>query len=264
MATANGLKFREKLTKGEIAFGTVISFSDPTVTELMAEDLDFVWIDMEHSPQTVQSVQAHVMATSASGATSLVRVPWNDHVLIKPILDCGAAGVVVPMVSTAEDARPAVAAGLSPPDGVRGFGPRRPSHYGRRGGPEFCQTANQQMICILQIEHIDAVNNIDDIIVVPGVTSLVIGPNDLSGSVGHMGEPRHPKVLHAIDRVLAAAGRRGLPVGIGIGPDPKFVNEWIAKGMKWIALGSDSSLLLGALQQALTATKGASSEQRSK
>ena len=254
---AKGTKFAEKLNKGEIAFGTVISFSDPTVTELLAEDLDFVWIDMEHSPQTLQTVQGHVMATAQSGATSLVRVPWNDHVLIKPVLDSGASGVVVPMVRTAEDAREAVAACLYPPEGIRGFGPRRPSRYGRRGGPELCRRLNEEMICILQIEHIDAVKNIDEIVSVPGVTSLVIGPNDMSGSVGHMGEPRHPEVLRAIDEVLNSAGKRGLPVGIGIGPDPKIINEWIDKGMRWIALGSDSSLLLGALDQALRATKRA-------
>src|SRR5213082_3567099 len=101
MNTAAGKKstrFAAKLTTGEIAFETVISFADPTVTELLAEDLDFVWIDMEHSPQTLQTVQAHIMATRASGSAALVRVASNDHVLIKPVLDCGAAGVVVPMV----------------------------------------------------------------------------------------------------------------------------------------------------------------------
>jgi 2-keto-3-deoxy-L-rhamnonate aldolase RhmA len=250
-----GTRFAEKLSKKEIAFGTVVSFADATVTELLAEDLDFVWIDMEHSPQTLQTVQAHVMATRASGSTPIVRVPWNNHVLIKPVLDCGAAGIVVPMVRTPEDAREAVAACLYPPDGIRGFGPRRPSMYGRLGGPEFCQKQNRDMICILQIEHADAIKNIDAIVAVPGLTSLVIGPNDLAGSLGHMGEPRHPEVNRSIDLVLASAARRGLPVGIGIGVDPKVVAEWIEKGMRWIALGSDSSLLLGALGQALTAAQ---------
>jgi 2-keto-3-deoxy-L-rhamnonate aldolase RhmA len=250
-------RFPEKLAKGELAFGTVISFADPTVTELLAEDLDFVWIDMEHSPQTLQTVQAHVMATRGSGSTPLVRVPWNHHVLIKPVLDCGAAGIVVPMVRTADEAREAVAACLYPPEGIRGFGPRRPSRYGRLGGPEFCRKLNREMICILQIEHTDAINNIDEIVAAPGVTSLVIGPNDLAGSLGRMGEPRHPEVMHAIDTVLASASRRGLPVGIGIGADPQDVKEWINKGMRWIALGSDSSLLLGALGQALTASHAA-------
>jgi 2-dehydro-3-deoxyglucarate aldolase/4-hydroxy-2-oxoheptanedioate aldolase len=257
-------RFAEKLANQDLAFGTVISFADPTVTELLAEDLDFVWIDMEHSPQTLQTVQAHVMATRGSGSTPLVRVPWNNHVLIKPVLDCGAAGIVVPMVRTADDAREAVAACLYPPEGIRGFGPRRPSKYGRLGGAEFCRKLNRDMICILQIEHADAIKNIDEIVAVPGVTSLVIGPNDLGGSLGHMGEPGHPQVLRAIDTVLASAGRRGLPVGIGIGADPQVVSEWIDKGMRWIALGSDSSLLLDALGRALQAARGAASKVQAK
>jgi len=244
-------RFAEKLRTKQLAVGTVISFADPTVTELLAEDLDFVWIDMEHSPQTLQTVQMHVMAASALGATPLVRVPWNDHALIKPVLDCGAEGVIVPQVLTAEEARQAVAACLYPPQGVRGFGPRRPSRYGRRSGPEFCRELNEKMICVLQIEHRDAIKNIDQIVGVEGITSLVIGPNDLAGSLGHTGEPRHPDVLRAIDVVLASASRHRLPVGIGTGADSQIIKEWINKDMQWIAIGSDSSLLLSALGHAL-------------
>jgi 2-keto-3-deoxy-L-rhamnonate aldolase RhmA len=246
-------RFIEKLSKAEPAFGTVISFSDPTVTELIAEDMDFVWIDMEHSAQTLQTVQGHVMATNGTGATPLVRVPSNDPVLIKPVLDSGAAGVIVPMVCTADEARKAVGACRYPPEGIRGFGPRRPSRYGRLGGPSFCRKLDEEVICILQIEHIDAIGQIDEIVAVPGVSSLVIGPNDLSGSMGHMGEPRHPEVLRAIEVLLESAGRRNLPVGIGMGADPKLANEWIEKGMRWVALGSDFALLLDAVQRALKA-----------
>lgn len=256
-------RFTEKLSKAEPALGTVISFSDPTVTELIAEDMDFVWIDMEHGPQTLQTIQGHVMATNGTGSTPLVRVPWNDPVLIKPVLDCGAEGIIVPMVCTADEARKAVAACLYPPEGVRGFGPRRPSRYGRLGGPSFCRKLNEEMICILQIEHIDAIKQIDEIVAVPGISSLVIGPNDLSGSMGHMGEPRHPEVVRAIEAVLESAGRRGLPVGIGIGADPKLANEWIEKGMRWVALGSDFALLLEALQQARKAMQAAVPDVRS-
>lgn len=105
------------------------------------------------------------------------------------------------------------------PDGIRGFGPRRSSNYGRVGGPGFCLAANEEVIVIVQIEHIDAVNNLDEILAVPGLTSIVVGPNDLSGSMGHLGEPEHPDVLSAIDTVIAKARRSDVFVGIGIGPD---------------------------------------------
>jgi 2-keto-3-deoxy-L-rhamnonate aldolase RhmA len=115
--------FREKLRRGQVCLGTVISFTDPTVTEALCPLLDFVWIDMEHNALSLETVQAHVMATKGSETTPLVRVPWNDPVLVKPVLDIGAAGVIVPMVRTPDDVRRAVAACLYPPEGSRGFGP---------------------------------------------------------------------------------------------------------------------------------------------
>lgn len=249
------MRFAEKLKNGETAYGTVISFTDPTVTESLSHDLDFVWIDMEHSPQTLQTVQGHIMATAVTGATPLVRVPWNDPVLIKPVLDCGAAGVIVPMVRTAQDACMAVAACKYPPEGVRGFGPRRPSRYGRAGGPEFCRKLNDEMICILQIEHADAVRNIDAIVAVPGIRALVIGPNDLAGSMNRMGEPDHMEVSAAIDAVVVSAKRAGLPIGIGVGPDGAAIAGWIRKGMQWIAIGSDTSLLLRGLTTSMSSIR---------
>lgn len=249
--TSNSDRFLQKLKRHEVAVGTVISSLDPAVTELLAEDLDFVWIDMEHSPQTLVTLQGHLMASKGTGATTLVRVPWNDAVPIKQVLDCGAAGVIVPMVRNADEARLAVSACLYPPEGVRGFGPRRPSHYGRLGGPSFCRQANRQMICVLQIEHVDALNNIDSILEIPGITALVVGPNDLAGSMNLMGDTGNPVVQHSIEIVIEKGNRVGVPVGIGVGPHAEAAREWISKGMRWVALGSDTSLMLGALHSVL-------------
>ena len=139
----NARFFRDKLATGKTVLGTCITFVDPTVTEALSRVLDFVWIDTEHNPLSLERVQAHIMATKGTQTTPLVRVPANDPVLIKPVLDIGAAGVIVPLVKTADDVRQAVAACRYPPEGIRGFGPRRPSGYGARGGPEFCQEANE-------------------------------------------------------------------------------------------------------------------------
>jgi 2-keto-3-deoxy-L-rhamnonate aldolase RhmA len=243
----NAVYFKEKLERGGIPLVTIISFNDPTVTEAVCRDLDFVWIDSEHSAMSLPIIQGHVMATKGSRAAAIVRVPWNDPVLIKPILDMGADGIVAPLVRTVEDARRAVAACKYPPEGVRGYGPRRPSEFGRRVGPEFVKEMNDSILIILQIEHIDAVNNIDEMLKVPGITSLVIGSNDLSGSMNLLGQPRHPQVLAAIDTVIAAAHRAGVYVGIGIGNDAAVINEWISKGMQWIAMGNDVGLMLSGL-----------------
>jgi 2-dehydro-3-deoxyglucarate aldolase/4-hydroxy-2-oxoheptanedioate aldolase len=239
-------RFANKLRQKLPCLGTCITFNDPTVTEALCSIFDFVWIDMEHNALTLETVQAHIMATKGSETIPLVRVPWNDPVLIKPILDIGAAGVIVPLIRTADDAKRAVAACLYPPDGIRGFGPRRPSNYGQLFGPDFCHAANDGVTIIVQIEHIEAVNNIDAIVAIRGLTSILVGPNDLSGSMGHMGEPRHPEVLQAIDKVIASARRKDFPVGIAFGDDPEDQIQWLDKGVNWLALGADFSLLLKA------------------
>lgn len=246
MSVQNAPKFLDKLRQGQVCLGTTISFTDPTVTDALCNVLDFVWIDMEHNALSLESVQAHVMATKGTNTAALVRVAWNDPVLIKPVLDLGAAGVIVPMVRTAEEARRAVAACRYPPGGIRGFGPRRPSNYGRLGGPEFCQEANDTVLVNVQIEHIDAVRNIDEILAVAGLASIVIGPNDLSGSMGIMGQPHHPDVLQAVETVVRKARTAGVFVGIGSGDDPEALIGWVDRGIQWLAMGADFTLLLGA------------------
>ena len=247
--TNRGRSFRDRLSQGHVCLGTGVSFSDPTVTEALCGDFDFVFIDLEHTPLSLEAAQAHIMATGGSSTTPLVRVPWNDAVWIKRVLDIGAAGVVIPLIRTPEEAREAVAACNYPPDGLRGFGPRRPSNYGRVGGPDFCREANADVVVILQIETIDAVENLDEIVRVPGLTSVAVGSNDLAGSMGHMGEPRHPEVLAAIDAVIEKARENDVFVGMLVGDEPELVVEWIDKGAHWVTMGGDYSLLVRIAEQ---------------
>jgi 2-keto-3-deoxy-L-rhamnonate aldolase RhmA len=157
----NATKFRDKLEQKQVCLGTCITFSDPTVTEALCPIVDLVWIDMEHNALSLEAVQGHIMATKGSDTVPLVRVPVNEPSVIKTVLDIGAAGIIVPLVRTGDDVQRAVASCLYPPDGIRGFGPRRPSNYGRRSGPEFCREANATVLPIVQIEHIDAAQTID-------------------------------------------------------------------------------------------------------
>jgi 2-dehydro-3-deoxyglucarate aldolase/4-hydroxy-2-oxoheptanedioate aldolase len=244
MTMNNATPFRQKLQHGPPALGTCVSFTDPTVTEALSTLLDFVWIDMEHSVLSLEAVQGHVMATKATATAALVRVPWNDPVLIKPVLDLGADGVIIPNVQSAEEARRAVAACLYPPQGIRGFGPRRPSKYGQITGPEVCRAANASLVVAIQIEHIDAIRQLDEIMAVPGVTTIVIGPNDLSGSMGRMAQPGHPEVRAAIESAFDRARRAGMPIGIAVGEDPEVLAGWIDRGASWVSMGNDASLLL--------------------
>ena len=252
----NARTFREKLRSGKVCVGTGISLSDAAVTEALAGSVDYVWIDSEHNPMSLEVIQAHLMATNGSDTAGLVRVPWNDPVRIKPVLDIGADGIIIPLIRTADDARRGVEACRYPPDGIRGYGPRRASKYARLGGPEFCKLANEEIITIVQIEHVDAVNNLDEILAVPGLTSIVIGPNDLAGSLGYMGEPAHPEVVRTIESVLAKAGKTDVFAGIAVAPDPEVIKFWVERGANWIAAAADFIYLRSGVEAVVRCVNG--------
>ena len=243
----NAKKLKDKLGRGEIPLGTGVSFIDPAVTELFSHTLDFAFIDMEHNALTLETVQSHIMATKGSDMAALVRVPWNDPVLIKPVLDIGADGIVSPLVRTVEDVELAVSACLYPPLGIRGFGPRRPIKYGRMSDADYCGRANEEIICMVIIEHIDAVNVIDEIVQVPGLTAIMIGANDLAGSMGHMGNPKAPEVQTAIETVVTSARDAGVFPGIGLADDPEALLAWMDKGIQWVLMGVDWAHLARAI-----------------
>jgi 2-keto-3-deoxy-L-rhamnonate aldolase RhmA len=157
--------------------------------------------------------------------------------------------VIVPLVRTADDVRQAVAACRYPPEGIRGFGPRRASGYGRLGGPEFCRLANQTVIVVAQIEHIEAVQNLDEILAVPGLTSIVVGPNDLAGSMGLMGQPAHPDVLRVMETIVAKTRQTQVFASVSIGGGPEEWAAWGRRGVQWMPVGGDVSFMLSAARQ---------------
>jgi 2-dehydro-3-deoxyglucarate aldolase/4-hydroxy-2-oxoheptanedioate aldolase len=242
MESAN--RFREKIQGGGVCLGAAVSFGDPTVSEVLCgAGLDFLWIDMEHAPLSMEDVQAHVMAAELSGAAPLVRVPWNDPVAIKQVLDLGAAGIIVPMVRRADEARGAVAACRYPPEGIRGWGPRRPSNYGRIPGPQVCEFANQSVLTVVQIEHIDAVRHLDEILDVPGLDGIYLGTGDLAASMGVPPETAHPAVEEAIATVIRRARAKNIFAGLSVEDDVEGALAWIDNGVQWLAVGDDFRLL---------------------
>jgi len=252
----NADKFRNKIRAGQVCLGSGISFIDPTVTEALCTVFDFVWIDMEHNALSLESVQNHIMASKGTDTTPLVRVPWNDAVLIKPVLDIGAAGIIVPMIRNADDAARVVAACSYPPAGVRGFGPRRASNFGRVGAETFCQQSNESILKIVQIENSGAVDNLDEILKVRGLTSIVVGPADLSLSMGHVGRFDHPDVIRTIERIISKARKSEVIVGIASSEDPESMIRWIELGAQWVCMGNDTSLMLRAADQVAGRVRG--------
>ena len=247
--------FKAKLERGEVCLGSWVTFSDPCVGECMAlAGFDFLFMDMEHSPNDYLWVQAMCMALKGTGCAPMVRVPWNDMVMIKRVLDVGAAGVILPWIRSVRDVEYGVAAAKYPPQGVRGYGPRRPNHYARIEA-EYRSEANEQVVVIAQIEHIDAVHCIEDIYKVESLDGVFIGSNDLSGSMGLLGQTRHPDVLKAIEKVLTAGKAAGVPVGIASSDNPDDNLAYIEAGFRFLGMAVDFAFLSKAVDRLVSGVK---------
>jgi 2-keto-3-deoxy-L-rhamnonate aldolase RhmA len=238
-------RFRAKLHAGQRCLGPGITLSDPAVTEALGHVADFVWIDQEHSPIGPEALAAHLIAARASGAAALVRVAGSNESLIKPALDIGAEGIIVPQVRSAAEVRRVVDACRYPPLGRRGYGPRRMTKYGRTGGAEYIRDANTQLFVNVQIENSEALAELHEIVTTPGLDGIVIGPYDLSLSMGAPGRLDDPEIRGAIRRIATEARAAGRYVGIGMGPDDLALAAWaFSIGVQWIQCGGDTGYMV--------------------
>jgi 2-keto-3-deoxy-L-rhamnonate aldolase RhmA len=244
MSLNNVEVFKKKIQDGEVCVGVSVSLCDPAISELFADTgYDFTWIDMEHTVMSLETVLGHIMAVRGTGTAPLVRVPWNDPVLIKPVLEMEPAGIIVPMVRSATEAAAAVAACKYPPRGIRGFGPGRGNQFGGTSTEDYLKEADDRNLVIVQVEHIDAVNDLDAILEIPGLDGMVLGPNDLAGSMGKLGRTSDPEVEAAMDEVIAKGRRSEKFIGASVGYSPEAIRGWLAKGVRWIAVGQDTANL---------------------
>jgi 4-hydroxy-2-oxoheptanedioate aldolase len=247
--------FKNLLASGRVAVGTLVQLPSAPVVEVLAQaGFDWLLIDTEHGPIDTEKLQAMIRATSETPATPVVRIASNLDWLAKRALDAGALGIMTPGVNSAGEALTAVRAVRYPPTGHRGFGP---TFAGLRWGltaSEYVQQANEAVMAIVQIEHCDAVARIDEILAVPGIDLALIGPYDLSGSMGLLGQVLHPEVQAAIDRALKAAKKAGVPAGI-FGATADEVNRYVAQGFQAILIGVDVAFLATGAKTVLTQVK---------
>ena len=233
-------KTKQNLKQGKTSIGSWITLAHTAIAEIMAKS-GFEWlaIDMEHSAIGIQDMEPLIQVIEASGSVPLVRLWGNDPVLAKKAMDAGAYGVIVPMVNSRQDAEKAVNSIKYPPDGQRGVGLYRAQGYGP-GFSEYVETANEQSLVVVQIEHIDGVNNIQDILNVEGIDGVFIGPYDLSGSLGLPGDLKHPKVEEACNRVLDAVRDKKIAAGIHVvQPSIDDLKRGLDQGYQFIAFGTD-------------------------
>ena len=242
--------FRRDLIAGKPLIGCWCSLASPITTEILGlAGFDWLLLDGEHAPNDVLSFIPQLMALKDSSSAPVVRPPWNDTVTIKRLLDAGFYNFLIPFVESADDARRAVAATRYPPAGVRGVSvAHRSNRYGTIAN--YQQVINDNIAVMVQIESRTGMQAVDAICDVDGVDGIFIGPSDLAAGLGHLGNPSHPEVQQAMQRVFASARTHGKPIGI-LAPVEADARRYIEMGASFVAVGSD----LGAFRSATQALR---------
>ncbi len=247
----NPLKAR--LAAGKPAIGMLVTMPSVNTTQLLAgAGFDWLFIDMEHGPIDIQSVHAMIAATQGTRAAPIVRVPWNTHWLVKPVLDAGAMGVIFPMIRSAAEADAAARSLRYPPGGDRGFGPFYAALRFGETMQSYPDVADRELMCVLLIEQRDAVDDIDNICAVEGVDACLIAPFDLAMSYGYRDGADHDEVRHGIARAERAILDAGIPLG-GLALTAEAANDMIGRGYRLILAGFDTLLLQRASAEILDA-----------
>ena len=230
--------------KNNIKIGTWLTLAHPAIAEIMSKaGFDWIAVDLEHSVITIREAEELIRVINLSGVKSFVRLTSNDENLIKRVMDAGAHGIIVPMVKTAVEAQRAVSAVKYPPIGNRGVGLARAQGYGA-DFEQYKKWINEGSQVIVQIEHIDAVKNLEEIFLVPGINGYIIGPYDLSGSMGKPGNFEDEDVKEAIQSIKAIAKKMNIPSGIHIiEPNLTELALRIKDGYEYIAYSLDSRML---------------------
>jgi len=239
---SNSLK--AKIKNKEVTIGSWITLGHTSIAEIMAKaGFDWLVIDMEHSAITLHEAQELIKVIELSGIVPLVRVGNNDSTLIKRVMDAGAHGVIIPMVNCKEDAVKAVNAVKYPPAGQRGVGLARAQGYGLEF-EKYRDWVNKESIVIVQVEHIEAVNNLENILGTQGVDGFIVGPYDLSASLGMPGEFDNPKVEKSLVKIMEISKDYNVISGFHVvQPNTEEVMEKIKEGYRFIGFSLDTLFL---------------------
>ncbi len=238
-------QFSRRLKEKKPLIGTIQSLNSTEVTEIIiSAGFDWIFVDLEHSPMGTSDAQ-RILQAAGTACPCIVRSPNHEEEWIKKILDTGAAGIIIPRVNTAEEAQQVIRLCKYPPEGCRSVGLSRSHGYGMTFKP-YVENANRDTAIILQVEDIESVNNIESIVKVPGIDALFIGPYDLSGSMGKIGQVKDPEVQQQIEKVRTTCLKAGIALGI-FTSSPEDVPAFIEKGFNLITVGVDAFFLAQSL-----------------
>lgn len=246
--------FRTRLKRKEALLGTLLTLPSPELAEVLAlTGLDWLFVDMEHSTMDAAVAQAILQAV-AGRLDCLIRVPLNDEIWIKKALDTGATGIIVPQVNSPEEAQRAVRYSRYPPQGARSVGLARAHGYGA-DLLSYLRRANDEVAVVVQAEHIQAVKHIDKIVQIEGIDAVLVGPYDLSNSMGLVGQVEHPEVQAAIERVRQVCQALGMPLGI-FSANIERTADLKDQGYNLLAVSTDALLVSQAVKEIIQKLRG--------
>lgn len=235
-------KLKDMKAERRLILGSSISSSDPMISEALAcMGFDVLWVDMEHTPLDKEEVFSHICSVQGKNTSVWVRVPWNDPVLVKPILDMGPDGIIFPMISSRAEAEHASRSVSYPPKGCRGYGPLRANSYGTE--KNYIEEARKNLLCFVMIETEQGVKNIDDICASEDIDGILLGGMDLSFSLGCPGQTDSPVFVDAVKKVCQAAKKKNLFVGCCAPDDEKNREMYIDAGVDVYLASGDVSML---------------------
>lgn len=246
---------RSKLKRGEVSIGTWLTLPDPITAQLMARaGFDWLTVELEHTPVTLQTAAQSFGIISASGPVPLARIPWNTAENIKRVLDTGAWGIVVPMVNSRAEAEAVVDAARYQPEGNRSVGGQLHAANFDTDPATYYANANKEILVVIMAEHIKAIEAADDILSVPGIDAVFIGPNDLHNSMGQkpVFESNHKEFVDALKHIQKTAQKYGVAPGIHVVDAPAAVRRR-DEGFQFIAVGSEAGMMLSKAKEITTA-----------
>jgi len=233
-------KLRQMVNNKQKIRGALVSLSDPALCEIMGYvGFDSVWIDMEHTHMSYKEVLCHLNASRATGISSVVRLPQNDLTSTKKVLEMDPDGIIFPMVRSAKELKELIDMTLYPPLGNRGFGPLRAIGYGAIDAKEYVDNKSLDMCRFVQIEHIDMIEDMEEILKVPYVDGFIFGPNDLSASLGEFLNVFGDKTMNAIAKAIKILKENGKYVGLAGGDSPETIKAWAQFDLDMLYAGSD-------------------------
>ena len=237
---------RHKLKRGEPSIGTWLTLASTTAAGLMARTgFDWLTIELEHSPATLETAANSFAIIAASGKVPLARIPWNTPENIKRVLDTGAYGVIVPLVNTRAEAEAAVAAARYAPLGRRSIGGNLHAANFETDASTYYAKANDEILVVVMLEQVQAVENADEILSVPGIDAFFIGPNDLHNSMGKPPafESDAPEFTQALDHLLKMGKKHTVPAGLHV-VDAPAAQRRLAQGFQFLAIASEAGMML--------------------